>query len=113
MTPAREALAALADLEEGWLYEDVGAPVTAEAMNRANEVLDAVENLQAPTPSVFPTEEGGVRFFWSETETQLTVDVEPSGDVCVHTAEMMSGTFQYVPLDWGVSLSEQLSVWLT
>ncbi len=115
MTPAaaREALISLTDLEDGWLDGDAGAATTAVALNRADEVLAAVNDLGAPAPSVFPTESGGVRFFWAETATQLTMDVEPWGDVCVHTAEMMSGVFQYVPLEWGVSLTEQLSVWLT
>jgi len=30
----------------------------------------------------------------------------------VHTVEMMSGVFQYVSLDWGVGIAEQLAAWL-
>lgn len=99
-------------LEDGWLDGDAGKAITADALARAAEVADAAKELGNSTESIFPTEEGGVRFYWSESENQLTVDVEPSGEVCVHTAELMSGAFQYVSLDWGVSLSEHLKAWL-
>lgn len=102
----------LALLEDGWLDGDAGKAITVDALARAAEVADAAKELGNSTESVFPTEEGGVRFYWSESENQLTVDVEPSGDVSVHTVEMMSGVFQYVSLDWGVGIAEQLEAWL-
>ncbi len=38
-----------------------------------------MEDLGNVTGSVFPTEQGGVRFYWPLAENQLTIEVEPRG----------------------------------
>ena len=72
-----------------------------------------MRNLGNITRSVFPTKEGGVRFYWPETENQLSIEVEPSGALYVHAADVKAGTFQDATVPEGVAnLADRLATWL-
>ncbi|MET4164317.1 MULTISPECIES: hypothetical protein [Gordonia] len=110
---ASQGLEALASLEEGWLDGDAGDAISAEVIDRGREVIKAMRNLGNITRSVFPTEEGGVRFYWPETENQLSIEVEPSGALYVHTADVEAGTFQDATVPEGAAnLTDRLATWL-
>lgn len=111
MKTLAESLGAVMELEHGWLDGDSGNAVTAPARERAATIAEGLPAGHGDV-SVFPTEEGGVRFFWSESASKLTLDVEPSGDVCLHAVGMEPGTFQYVVLTEGESLVGHLAQWL-
>ncbi|MFD4266873.1 type I restriction endonuclease subunit R [Rhodococcus sp. NPDC058481] len=109
---ARKALGALAFLEEGWLDGEAGQAISTQVINRSVEVIDAMTNLGNVTRSVFPTEEGGVRFYWPDTENQLSIEVEPSCALYVHTADVAAGTFQDAAVPENADLTDRLATWL-
>ncbi|MDP0399214.1 MULTISPECIES: hypothetical protein [Tsukamurella] len=90
---ARAAVDALADLDEGWLDGESGEPVAAAVIERGRAVIDAMISLSNITRAAFPTEAGGIRFFWPEAENQLSIEVEPSGALYVHATDRPAGTF--------------------
>ncbi|MBW4815950.1 MULTISPECIES: hypothetical protein [Rhodococcus] len=90
---ARAAVDSLADLDEGWLDGECGEPITAAVIERGRAVIDAMISLSNITRVVFPTEPGGIRFFWPEVENQLSIEVEPSGALYVHATDLRAGTF--------------------
>ncbi|OLT32209.1 hypothetical protein BJF84_03615 [Rhodococcus sp. CUA-806] len=90
---ARESLAALADLDEGWMDGEAGEPISKAAIERSHTVIESMLAIGNLTSTLFPTEEGGVRFYWAETENQLSIEVEPDGAIYVHTADIEAGTF--------------------
>lgn len=111
MSTIADSLEGVFALDDGWLDGDAGRAVTNAAKERATDIAEGLTDGHGDV-SVFPTEDGGVRFFWSESVSRLSVDVEPNGDVCLHTADMKSGMFQYVVLTEGESLGEYLTRWL-
>lgn len=112
VTPPSDALAALTALEAGWLDGDAGEPITESALRITREVLEVVSELGAVTPSVFPTESGGVRLFWSRTETMVTVDVDPCGELYAHTADIPPGLYAAADIASGETLGATLAAWL-
>ena len=74
----------LSALEDGWLDGDGGKSITPAAMARGREALNVISTSNNPATSVFPTEEGGVSFFWSRSEDMLTVDITPDGTMSMH-----------------------------
>lgn len=111
MSAIADSLEGVFALEDGWLDGDAGSAVTDAAKERATAIAEGLTDGHGDV-SVFPTEEGGVRFFWAESASRLSVDVEPNGDVCLHTVSMKPGMFQYVVLTEGESLGEYLTRWL-
>lgn len=109
---ARMALGALASLEAGWVDGDAGEAISADAINRGAEVIDVMEDLGNVTRSVFPTEEGGVCFYWPRAENHLTIEVEPSGALYIHTADVAAGTAQDEAVPAGADLTVRLAAWL-
>lgn len=109
---ARMALGGLASLEEGWVDGDVGEAISAEVISRGAQVIDAMEDLGNVTRSVFPTEEGGVRFYWPRAENQLTIEVEPSGALYIHIADVAAGTFEDEAVPTDADLTDRLAAWL-
>lgn len=109
---ARMALGGLASLEEGWVDGDAGEAISAEVISRGAQVIDVMEDLGNVTRSVFPTEEGGVRFYWPRAENQLTIEVEPSGALYIHTADVAAGTFQDEAVPTDADLTDRLAAWL-
>lgn len=76
---------------------------TALAVRRSGEVLEAVSalNLSAGTEessqlyaAIFPTVDGGIQHFWPYRADQLSIEVEPSGSVYIHTANVVEGTYK-------------------
>lgn len=108
----RESLAVLAALEEGWLDGDAGQAISNLALIRAHAVINEMATLRNVTKSLFPTEEGGLRFYWPDTENQLSIEVEPSGALYIHTADLVAGTFQEEVVHEGVALNDRLARWL-
>lgn len=108
MSAISDSLESVFALEDGWLDGDAGRAVTVNAKERAANIAEGLTEEHGDV-SVFPTEEGGVRFFWAESASRLSVDVEPNGDVCLHAAGMNPGIFQYVVLTEGESLGEYLT----
>lgn len=107
------SLAELAALEQGWLDGDAGIPIAAAALNCAGSVLDSVTKSGTVAPSVFPTEEGGVQLFWSETDSKLTVNVEPDGGIAVHALDAHAAAgFQYMMFAEGEDISAFIARWL-
>jgi type I restriction enzyme, R subunit len=109
---ARMVLGALASLEEGWVDGDTGEAISIEVISRGAQVIDVMEDLGNVTRSVFPTEPGGVRFYWPNTENQLTIEVEPTGALYIHTADVAAGTFQDEAVPKDADLTERLATWL-
>lgn len=109
---ARKALGALAFLEDGWLDGEAGQAISTQVINRSVEVIDAMTNLGNVTKSVFPTEEGGVRFYWPDAVNQLSIEVETSGALYVHTADVAAGSYQDAVVPGGADLSDRLAAWL-
>ncbi|WP_109523550.1 hypothetical protein [Nocardia aurea] len=109
----RQLLNDLADLEEGWIDGDSGEPISPEVIERGHAVVLAMIELGNITRVVSPTEEGGVRFYWHETENQLSIEVEPSRALYIHTADLSAGTFAdaRVPPD-ADDLTDRLNSWL-
>ena len=103
----RHELDKLFALEEGWLDGDAGKPVTEEARERSEKVLNAMRAAGNPADSVFPVECGGLRFYWSESEDKLTVDIDPDGSVSLHRVGMPAG-FQYLAFADEDSLRDHL-----
>jgi type I restriction enzyme R subunit len=109
---ARMALGALASLEEGWVDGDAGQSISTLVISRGAQVIDIMADLGNVTRSVFPTEEGGVRFYWPRAEKQLTIEVEPSGALYIHTADVAAGTFQDEAVPTDADLTDRLAAWL-
>ncbi|UGT53960.1 type I restriction endonuclease subunit R [Nocardia asteroides] len=109
---ARMALGELAFLEEGWVDGDSGESISTAVLSRGAQVIDVMEVLGNVTRSVFPTEQGGVRFYWPDAENQLTIEVEPSGALYIHTADVAAGTFRDESVPKDADLTERLATWL-
>ncbi|CCQ13373.1 MULTISPECIES: type I restriction endonuclease subunit R [Nocardiaceae] len=109
---AHLALGALAFLEEGWVDGDAGEIISREVISRSSQVIDVMADLGNVPGSVFPTEQGGVRFYWPHAGNQLTIEVEPSGALYIHTADVAAGTFQDETVPKDADLGERLSTWL-
>ncbi|RMB75641.1 hypothetical protein AYK61_02570 [Rhodococcus sp. SBT000017] len=111
---AREALTALADLDEGWMDGEAGEPISDSVIQRGQMVIESMLALGNLTSTVFPTEEGGIRFYWSGNENQLSIEVEPDGAIYVHTADTDAGTFNDETIPAEVSeLTDALDSWLS
>ncbi|MEV5832867.1 hypothetical protein [Nocardia sp. NPDC052112] len=111
---ARASLDALADLGEGWVDGESGEKISAFVIERGHAVIEAMITLGNFTRIVFPTEEGGIRFYWPEAENQLTIDVEPNGDLYVHAADLDAGMFDDGKISADVDdLPEALDSWLS
>nr|WP_218681194.1 hypothetical protein [Rhodococcus qingshengii] len=111
---ARAALDALAELDEGWVDGESGDSIAASVIERGHAVIDAMITLSNITRTVAPTEDGGVSFFWHEAENQLSIEVEPSGDLYVHTTDLRAGTFTEGKVLADVAdLVEVLDSWLS
>ncbi len=114
MTAAvRAALDTLAEIPRGWIDGQHGETPTAAVIVRGRAVIDAMDLLGNVTDTVFPTEDGGVRFYWPDTDDELTVDVEPSGALYVHTVDVEAATFRdsTIPADV-TDLRAALAPWL-
>lgn len=109
---ARMALGVLASLEEGWVDGDAGEAISTEVISRGAQLIDVMEDLGNVTGSVFPTEQGGVRFYWPDAENQLTIEVEPSGALYIHTVDVAAGTFRDEAVPTDADLTERLARWL-
>jgi hypothetical protein len=88
-------------------------PIGASVIERGRAVIDAMIALSNITRTVSPTEEGGVTFFWPEAENQLSIEVEPTGALYVHTTDLSAGTFTdgKIPADVD-DLADALDSWL-
>lgn len=109
----RASLDALAALERGWVDGEYGEPISPSVIERSRAVIDAMVALDTPACAVTPTEQGGVTFFWFDTENQLSVEVDPDGTLYAHTVDLKSGTFMddRIPSDV-VDLDGALHTWL-
>ncbi|MFG1771740.1 hypothetical protein ACGFIX_19375 [Nocardia salmonicida] len=110
----RGSLEALADLDEGWVDGESGQPIAPSVIRRGQVLIDAMLALKNITRTVAPTEEGGVSFYWPEAENQLSIEIEPSGALYIHTTNLRAGTFSEgkVPPD-AEDLIAILDSWLT
>lgn len=109
---AQAALDRLTNLDEGWVDGNAGEAMSTEVVDRAVRLIDTMKCLGNVAESVFPTEQGGVRFYWPRTENQLTVEVEPSGTVYVHAVDTTVGTHHDETLSTDADLTERLAPWL-
>jgi hypothetical protein len=89
----RASLDALAGLEQGRVDGERGEPISPSVIERGCAVINAMDALGNVARTVTPTEQGGVTFFWPDTENQLSIEVEPDGTLYVHTVDLESGTF--------------------
>ncbi|MFD4460538.1 hypothetical protein [Nocardia sp. NPDC058480] len=109
----RQLVGSLAALETGWIDGELGEPISPEVIDRSHAVIDAMIALGNITRTVFPTEEGGVRFYWPDAENQLSIEVEPHVALYIHTTDPSAGTFadESVPPD-ETNLIDRLDSWL-
>jgi len=81
-------LAALAELEPGWL-DGVGAPIPPRTLVRLADLLKVAERDGLPRPYLYPTPEGEVQAEWSfmgaEVSARFDQDVNVVSCVGVHT----------------------------
>ncbi len=111
---ARQSLEALANLEVGWVDGEVGEAIADSVIERGHAVIAAMLAIGNFTRTIFPTEEGGIRFYWPEAQNQLSIEVEPSGSIYVHSADIEAGTFDESTISADVAdLSESLDSWLS
>ncbi|MFI6310830.1 hypothetical protein ACIBEK_12030 [Nocardia fusca] len=110
---ARQLVNDLANLEEGWIDGELGEAISPEVIERGNSVVDAMIALANITRTVYPTEEGGVRFYWPEAENQLSIEVEPDCALYIHAVDVAAGTFAdgSVP-PHATNLIDHLDSWL-
>ena len=108
------SLDALGELAEGWVDGESGQPITDIALERGRAVIDAMIALSNITRTVSPTEDGGVKFFWPEAENQLSIEVEPSGALYVHTTDLSASTFSDGKVaEDDPNLTDALDSWLS
>ena len=86
--------------------------VSIKVIRRATQVVETMTHYQNNARAIFPTEEHGVLFYWPNSENQLTIEVEPSGSVYIHTVDMKAGTFQDESLSADDNLIVHLAKWL-
>lgn len=70
----------LRELSEGWLGEGEGAPVSEIAADRA-EFLIRERPLWFALSGIFPTPEGGVQIETEKRQADVTITIDPQGDV--------------------------------
>jgi hypothetical protein len=102
-------------LDAGWLHGE-GEPVTSEIAERFLTVVAQLAYRGRPSPSVFPTAEGGLRAEWSGDGTEYLWELEASG-ACYYL-QGQAGTSKFVEGSLGSELSaadvaEQLDMRLT
>lgn len=89
---------------------DTTAPVV---LARGFDIVRAMIQTKNVAPAVFSTEEGGIRFYWPDTDLGLSVDVASSGTVYVHTADVALGLFWEEEIPPDADLLERLIPWLS
>ncbi|NKR69755.1 hypothetical protein GS536_17195 [Rhodococcus hoagii] len=110
----RAALDALVDLDDGWVDGESGEAISQAVIERGHAVIDTMIALSNITRTVSPTEDGGVSFFWPDAENQLSIEVEPSGALYVHTTDLAAGTFADDKIAPDVvDLVDTLDTWLS
>lgn len=113
MRKLRDKLNAMAHLKDGWIDGEAGSAVSITALERAENVLSEMEKLNNISELVVPTEEGGVQFFWGGTPSQLSIEVDPSGSIYIHDADLQTGIYRDEEIPNGSPLAESLRKWLT
>lgn len=113
MRELRDKLNAMAHLKDGWIDGEAGSAVSITALERAENVLSEMEKLNNIPELVVPTEEGGVQFFWGGTPSHLSIEVDPSGSVYIHDADLPTGIYRDEEIPNGSPLGESLRKWLT
>ena len=75
------------------LAERIGEPgyPSLEALNRALHSVDFLLPPTTPTPSVLPSEEGGVELIWQRNGWDVQVELDEAGRDFVWTRERTSG----------------------
>lgn len=110
---ARAKLESLGDLEAGWLDGENGSTISRIVIERGHAVIDAIITHSSITRTISPTDDGGVSFFWPDMENQLSIEVEPSGALYIHTVDLLAGTFSDRRISADIlNLVETLDPWL-
>lgn len=73
-------LAKMGALRAGWL-DGEGEEIKIEAIETARALYQELSKTNLETPAVFPTIEGGIRFEWLNTNSHLSVDILPTGQI--------------------------------
>lgn len=112
VTRPHMALGALAPLGPGAFDDAPAQPISAQAFARASDAIDAMRTFDNVATALFPTDTGGLCFYWPDSDNQMTVDVEPSGAVYVHVADLSAGTYRDETIPADSDLTSRLAVWL-
>lgn len=111
MEKMRAEVQELSNLNEGWIDGENGSIISETALNRAHEVVQAVADAGLLVSSVFPTEEGGVKFFWSQSVNKLSFDVDRNGDLYAHCVDLKGNTFREETITINDNLAVHLKSW--
>ena len=76
MRARHERITELANLEDGWL-DGAGVKITPESLHQASILADALASRDF---AIFPTEDGRVRFEYSDIERKQFVAIETGHD---------------------------------
>lgn len=102
----------LSRLEQGWLDGELGEPVTDAAQRSAAVVIRSMERTGVATASVFPTEGGGVMFYWGGSPSMLTVEALPDGGLHLHALNS-DGSARDETVSTYADLTAALDRWLS
>jgi hypothetical protein len=91
---AKRTLRALSNLELGWIDGESGSAISPTAMHLSQQILDALASARLVTESIFPTEQGGVQFEWRGPIKSVSLEVEPSGGLYLHLADLTAGSYE-------------------
>lgn len=111
-TRAHMAQIAPAALDPATFDDAPAQPISAQVFARASEAIDAMRALDNVATTLFPTDTGGLRFYWPDSDNQMTVDVESSGAVYVHVTDLPAGTYRDETIPADSDLTNRLAVWL-
>lgn len=106
----RTTLNELASLPAGWLGGEAGHTISERAIDRGGDVIDTMTPSWRSTATVFPTEHGGVQFYWPHTPNQLSIEVEPSGALYIHACGTRTA-FRSAVIPADTALTDQLAAW--
>ena len=112
VTRARMAQMAPVALDPAAFDDAPAQPISARVIARASEAIDAMRALDNVATALFPTDTGGLRFYWPDSDNQMTVDVELSGAVYVHVTDLPAGTYRDETIPADSDLTNRLAVWL-
>lgn len=107
----QRTLEQLAKLRPGWVDGDEGEAISSRTIEVSQVLVEQVIETGAVTRNVYPTEEGGIRFYWPESFNQLSIEVEPTGTLYIHSIEEQTFTEERLDTD-AENTPERLKQWL-